>query len=144
MRLLDGKKGEHERENIDKAIMAIVKMALKDNPNIEIIENQTGYIYTEVCGYWLFGFHGEAKNLPQRLKDFADLYRKPIDYLVSGHYHHANYANCGVRKGVIGVGSVIGIDEYSLSLLRHADASAEFVVFEEGKGKRRTETIVLN
>ena len=52
--------------------------------------------------------------------------------------------NCGIRKGIVGVGSVIGVDDFSTSLIKHSDATATFLLFEEEKGLITRQTIVLN
>ena len=67
-----------------------------------------------------------------------------IDYLVAGHAHHSMFNNCGVRRGTIGVGSIIGVDDYSMSIRKASDATASFVIFEKGKGKVDEHTFVLN
>ena len=43
-----------------------------------------------------------------------------------------------------GVGSIIGSDDYSMSIRKTADATASFVIFETGKGKVDEHTFVLN
>ena len=57
----------------------------------------------------------------------------PMYYSMNKHHH--TYKNCGVRKGVIGVGSIVGSDDFSMKIRKTADPSALFTVFEEGKGK---------
>ena len=49
-----------------------------------------------------------------------------------------------MRRGVIGVGSIIGSDDYSMSIRKTSDATASFVIFESGKGKVDEHTFVLN
>ena len=63
---------------------------------------------------------------------------------MAGHKHHSEFVNCGVRRGVIGVGSIIGSDDYSMSIRKTADATAFFVICETGKGKVDEHTFVLN
>ena len=60
------------------------------------------------------------------------------------HKHYNEYANCGVRRGAIGVASVVGIDDYSMRIRKSADASASLICYEENKGKVADFTIVLN
>ena len=90
------------------------------------------------------GIHGEVKNLQTAIKDYSDIYDVKIDYLVAGHAHHSMFNNCGVRRGTIGVGSIIGVDDYSMSIRKVSDATASFVIFEKGKGKVDEHTFVLN
>lgn len=147
LRLLDGKKGEHERENLDKVIMSIIKSGIKltNNANINIIENDTGYVFTTLdSGYTIFGFHGETNNLESTLKDFSNLYNKRIDYIAAGHLHHCNINLFGTRQGTLRIGSIIGCDDFSIKLRKRADANASFMTFKKDKGLVDIHNIVLN
>ena len=144
LRLLDGRKGEHTDDNIEKITGHIIKIHNADNPNFEYVENQSGFIFTNAVGFNLMGIHGEVKDMEQAIKDYADIYDVKIDYLCGGHKHHTSFANCGVRKGVIGIGSIIGSDDFSMKIRKSADATASLVVFEKNKGKVDEHTFVLN
>ena len=144
LRLLDGKKNQHRHENIEMITGNIIRLINADNPNFKYIENKSGFIFTEVAGYNVMGIHGEVKNLATAIQEYSDVYDTKIDYLIAGHKHHSEYANCGVKRGVIGVGSIVGIDDYTLSLRKAADATSSFVIFEKGKGKTDEHTFVLN
>lgn len=143
-RLLDGRKSEHLNDNIEKVVRNCIQLINQDNQNIQIISNKTGLIYTSVAGYTVLGIHGEISDLAQAMKEFSDIYNVSIDYIFAGHKHYSHYQNCGVKKGVIGVGSIVGSDDYSMKLRKHADASALFTVFEENKGKIVEYTIPLD
>ena len=145
LRLLDGKKDQHRNENIEMITGHIIKLLNEDNPNFEYVENKSGCIFTECAGYNVLGIHGEVKNLVKALDEYSNVYGEKIDYLVCGHFHHSEYNNCGVRRGVIRVGSIMGSDNYSVNQLRTtADATASFIIFEKGKGKTDEHTFVLN
>lgn len=144
LRLLTGKKGDFPSENMSKIIQVLVAEILKDNPNITIHNNNTDKIYTNIQGYNVLGIHGEEKSITKAIKDFSFIYNTQIDYLVSGHKHHSSSINVGINKGCIGVGSIIGIDDYSMKLKLTSNPSSSFVVFEENKGKSIEYTINLN
>lgn len=144
LRLLDGKKGEHLCESSGKVIRNCIKVINEFNPNFEYSENKTGFIYENICGYNVLGIHGEVQNLPNSISEFSNIYDVKISYLLSGHKHFGSYENCGVKKASIGIGSVVGSDEYSMKLRKSADATASFIIFEEDKGKVDEHTIVLN
>lgn len=148
MRLLDGKKGEHERENIDKVIISIIKngIELTDNKNIQVVENKSGYVYTTLpnSNYSIFGFHGEAKDLEKAALEFQEVYNTNIDYIAAGHLHHNNINLYGSRKGAIRVGSIIGCDDFSLKLRKRTDATTTFCIFQKDYGLTDTHFIVLN
>lgn len=144
LRLLDGKKDQHLNESAEMVVNKIIEVANENNPNLKIITNETGYIYTEAAGYKIFGIHGEFKNTSTILKDYQEIYNTRIDYLIHGHKHTQNYAEVGTRKGVIGIGSLCGIDDFSIKIRKSSDATASFIVFEKNKGKVDEHTFVLN
>ena len=144
LRLLDGKKGQHLCESAGKIIKNCIVLKNENNPNFKFVENKTGLIFDNVCGYNILGVHGEIKNLPQAISEFENIYNIKISYIISGHKHHGEFKNCGVRKGCIGIGSVAGSDEFSMLIRQCADATATFLVFEEGKGKVDEHTYILN
>lgn len=144
LRLLDNKKGSFPHENVSKIIDVLVAEILRDNKNIIINKNETDNIFVNIQGYNILGIHGEEKDIAQSIKDYGYIYNENIDYLISGHKHHANSSNLGKLKGSIGVGSIIGIDDYSMQLKKVSDPSATFVVFEKNKGKRIEYQIVLD
>lgn len=144
LRLLDGKKGQHLCESAGKIIKNCIILKNENNPNFQYVENKTGLIFDTVCGYNILGVHGEVKNLAQAIKDFDNIYDTKISYLIAGHKHHGEFKNCGVRKGCIGIGSVVGSDDWSMQIRHCADATASFIIFEEGKGKVDEHTYVLN
>lgn len=143
-RMLDGRKGEHINDNIEKVVRNCIELINENNANLEICYNKTGFIFTEAAGYSILGIHGEVSDLPNALKEYSDVYDVAIDYLIVGHKHHHSYKNCGVRKGVIGVGSIVGSDDFSMKIRKTADPSALFTIFEEGKGKVVEYTIILD
>ena len=143
-RLLDGKKNEHLCESSGKIVKNNIILRNKDNPNFKLVENKTGLIFDNIVGYNILGIHGEVTDLAKSIKDFSDIYDVRIDYIFGGHKHHSTFTNCGVRKGSIGVGSIVGSDDFSMRLRKSADATASFIIFEEGKGKTDEHTFVLN
>ena len=144
IRVISGKKDDLPAENMGKIIIVLLKEILRDNTNITIHSNNTNNIYTKIQGFNILGVHGEEKDVPASLKDYSHIYNKQIDYIMTGHKHHANSINAGIRKGCIGVGSIIGIDEFSMKLKRVSDPTATFVIFEENVGKVDEKTIYLS
>ena len=144
LRMLNTPKGTFENENTSIILRNEILRTLKGNPNFKYIENPTGFIFSNVCGYNLIGIHESNKSYEQSLKDFSMIYNKPIDYLLHGHYHHSSFKEVGIQKGVIGIPSIIGIDGYSMSIFKTSTPSAKFLIFEENKGQVQENTIVLN
>lgn len=144
LRMIGAPKGTFVDDNMGKVVSEFIKARLKDNPNFEYVENPTGYIYAELVGYPVLGIHGEVKSMANAIKDFSSIYGIHIKYLLAGHLHHNKSEEVGVNQEVINVGSIIGIDSYSLSLRKTSNASAKLLVFEQDKGKTCEYTFKLN
>lgn len=136
LRLLSQPKNTFKDENMSYIIQDKIMDRLGDNPNFEFVKNPTGYIYDcNVAGYSVLGFHGECKNLEQTIKNFSRTYGTHIDFLVSGHNHHQLSSNVGIESDIIGAPSLIGVDDYALSLHKTSDPGATLFILEEHKGK---------
>lgn len=144
LRMLGQPKGTFTEDNMGKVVTEFIKTRLKDNPNFTYIENPIGYIYEELVGYPVLGIHGEIKNLGNAIKELSSIYGINIQYLLAGHLHHNRVEEVGVNQEVINIGSVIGVDSYSLSLRKTSNASAKMLVFEQNKGKICEYTFKLN
>lgn len=144
LRMLSQPKGTFKDENMDLVVRAMIKARLANNPNFEFIENPTGMIYEEIYGFKFLGIHGEVKSMEKAIKDFSHTYAVQVNYLIAGHLHHAKSETVGVNCEVINVPSIIGIDDYSLSLNKTSNAGATLLVIEEGKGKTIEYSIKLN
>ena len=134
LRMLGEPKNTFKDENISYIIADKIMDRLSDNPNFEFAQNPTGYIFDQVAGYNVFGYHGEGKALEQAIKDFSRTYKVNIDYLIGGHKHHKLSGNVGIESDIISIPSIIGIDDYSLSLNKTSDPGATLFILEEGKG----------
>lgn len=136
LRLLGQPKNTFKDENMSYIIADKFTDRLGNNSNFEFVQNPTGYIYEcNAAGYSILGVHGECKSLEQAIKDFTRTYGTHIDFLVGGHKHHQNSENVGIESDVIGAPSIIGVDDYSLSLHKTSDPGATLFVLEDGKGK---------
>jgi hypothetical protein len=135
LRLLNQPKGTFKDENMSYIIAEKIMDRLSDNPNFEFIQNPTGYVFDNILGYNVLGIHGECKGLENAIKDFSKTYGVEINFLIGGHKHHQNSSNIGIESDIIGVPSVIGVDDYSLSLHKTSDPGATLFVLEEGHGK---------
>lgn len=144
LRMLGQPKGTFTEDNMGKVVTEFIKTRLKDNPNFTYIENPTGFIYAQVACNTILGIHGEVKNMKTAIDEFSRIYNVPIQYLLAGHLHHNKTEEIGVNSEVINVGSIIGIDNYSLSLRKTANASAKLLIFEQTRGKVCEYTLKLN
>ena len=143
LRLLNQPKGTFKDENMAYIIADKIMDRLDGNPNFEFVQNPTGYVFDNILGYNVLGIHGEGKGLESAIKDLSKTYRVDIDFLVGGHKHHQNSSNIGIQSDVISVPSVIGVDDYSLSLHKTSDPGATLFVLESVKGKTMEYNIKL-
>lgn len=135
LRFFNQKNGAFENENMGKVIRSYWKARLADNDRFELVENESGLIYTNVAGYNVLGVHGEMKNLEEGIKDLQNTYRQDVDYMVCGHLHHGSYETTGLFRGVMRVPSIMGTDSFAMKLRRSSQPAATMVKFEEGRGK---------
>ena len=144
LRLLGQPKNTFKDENVSVIIADKIMDRLGNNPNFEFVQNPTGLIFdSDIVGYSVLGAHGECKNLEQAIKELSKTYRTQIDFMVGGHKHHQNSTNVGIESDVIAAPSIIGIDDYSLSLNKTSDPGATLFVLEAGKGKTMEYNIKL-
>lgn len=144
LRMIGQPKGTFTEDNMGKIVTEFIRTKLKDNPNFTYIENPTGFIYAQVACNTILGIHGEVKNMKTATDEFSKIYNVPIQYLLAGHLHHNKTEEIGINSEVINVGSIIGVDNYSLSLRKTANASAKLLIFEQTRGKVCEYTLKLN
>lgn len=143
LRMLGQPKSTFKDENMGIVVRAFIKERLKDNPNFEFIENKTGYIFQKIYGYTILCIHGDEVRGNNSVKDFSNTYGVRINYLIVGHNHHSRLEEVGMDVESIGVPSIIGIDNYSMSLNAVSNPGATLLLLEEGKGKTVQYTIKL-
>lgn len=134
LRMLGQPKNTFKDENMAYIIVEKFMDRLGNNPNFEFVQNPSGYVFDELAGYKVLGIHGECKNMEDAIKNFSATYKTPIDILVGGHKHHKETDNVGIRVDTVSVPSIIGVDDYSMSLNKTADAGATMLFVEAGKG----------
>ena len=135
LRMLGQKKGTFEEDNMGKVIYEFVKIRLRDNPNIDIDQNQTGFIFENIQGYNVLGYHGESKKLENTMKDFEKMYKTNIDILIAGHLHHSYSETVGICSDVMRTPSIIGVDDFSMKLHKTSNPGATLFGIEKNKGK---------
>ena len=135
LRMLGQPKGTFKDENTGLFVREIIQTKLEDNENFEFIINPTGLIFDNVAGFNLLGIHGEVKNLDRAIKDFSNIYKTDIDILLGGHMHHFKTENVGINRDVISVPSIIGIDDYAMSLNKTSNPGAIMFFVDQDKGK---------
>ncbi len=133
-RYLGQPKGTFDNDNADIIVRTMVSVCLEDNPNFTYVENPTGMIYSEILGYTFVGIHGETKSMASELENLSGIYGKRIDYLIGGHLHHETSEVVGINREAIRVPSIMGIDNYALSLNKVAHAGALLIIIQKDYG----------
>ena len=148
IRVLTGKKGDFPHENVEKLIIKFIELRLKNNNNIKIHKSETDFIYVNILGVNVLGYHGENKNLTNSLRYFRSFYKQPIDLLFGGHLHSQSLETEGIGQygdaQCIRVNGICGIDDYSTKLQKASRAGANMFIFKEGKGKVSQDDFWLN
>ena len=134
LRMLGQPKGTFKEDNTGLFVREIIKARLENNPNFEMIINPTGLIFDNINGFNVLGIHGEVRNMENAIKDFSNTYNTNIQILIGGHMHHYKAETVGVNRDVINVPSIIGIDDYSMSLNKTSNPGASLFLIEENKG----------
>lgn len=133
LRFFNQKKGSFADENTGLFVREIISTRLMDNPNFDMKINPTGLIFDTICGYNILGIHGEVRNMENALKDFSLTYNTPVDILIGGHMHHYKGETVGIDKEVVNVPSIVGIDDFAISLNKTSRPGATFLIIEEGQ-----------
>lgn len=134
LRQLGEPKGTFTRDNMSLIINQFIKERMKNNENFKFIQNESGLIFDKICGYNVLGIHGEVKNMEAALQKFTNIYDTKIDILVGGHKHHFSAETVGIDREVINVPSIVGSDEYSISLGKTSNPGAVLFFIERNKG----------
>ena len=134
LRLLGQPKNAFDNEDMSKSMLALLKARLKDNPNVKIVENPTGLAYSQLTIYTCLGGHFETKDLNKTMKEIMKVHEMPIDYLFTGHWHSSFSEEVARNSEVISVRSIIGVNPYSMSINKTANAGASMFVFDQLDG----------
>ena len=134
LRLLGQPKGTFKEENTGLFVREMINARLENNPNFEMTVNPTGLIFDNIEGLNVLGIHGEVRNMENAIKDFSNTYNTDIKILIGGHMHHYKAETVGVNREVINVPSVIGIDDFSMSLNKTSNPGATLLVVERNTG----------
>lgn len=125
-------------------VREIIAIRLENNSNFIMESNPTGLIFDTVAGQNVLGIHGEVKNMESAIHSFSNTYKTHIDVLIGGHMHHYKAETVGVNREVVTVPSIVGIDEYAMSLNKTSNAGAILLLLEEDKGIVTEHHIKLN
>lgn len=135
-------KGMVQGNSMDKIIKELIRVSLANNPNFELIETGCDLMYLDAFGKNIVGFHGETKNMENTLKNFTNIYKVNIDYLMAGHKHHIETKEIAKGKHIINLPSIVSFDPYALSLEATSTPSVKLFGFT-ANGLSSEETFYL-
>lgn len=144
LRLCGAPKGAFPEENMTKIIQAFIKERLKDNECVCVVENESGNVFFNVCGYNLLAIHGEVKDMSKALEEYSHVYNTKIAFLIAGHYHRSKSEELASDCCVYNIPSVMGADSYAISLRKKSNAGAVAMVFKPELGRVCEYNIKLN
>ena len=144
LRICNAPKGAFPEENMSKVMMTLIKEKLKNNPNVNIVENPTGLNYSQLTIWNCVGLHNESKNFEQAVNDLSKFYGVQVDYAISGHFHSYSGKETGICSEVLNVRSIMGTNPYAETLRKPADAGASLFVFDQVYGKVADISFKLN
>lgn len=134
LRMLNQPKGTFIDDNMSKIIKEFIDVRMEGNPNFRLISNESGLIFDKIFDFNVLAIHGEVKNLATAIHNFSNMYNTTIDILIGGHSHHYRAETVGDNRDIVSVPSIIGIDNYSMSIGKTSNPGASFLVIEDGKG----------
>lgn len=148
IRPLGTKAAQFPEENMERIVMHYLHARFKDVPNVIIEDNDAPMVKTiDVCGYHFVLTHGQYNKIDAMAKDYINLYQKPVDAFVIGHWHKSQTFSSGVLPEgniyVECVPSFCGVDPYAQSRGYTSQPGATAVLIEEGYGRRCVYPIVL-
>lgn len=134
LRLINQPKGTFVEENMGKIIKQFLEVSLEGNPNFELKTTDNGLIFDRIFNFNLLGIHGEVKNMANAIETFSNIYDTKIDILLAGHKHHFKTETVGHNRDVVNVPSIIGVDDFSMSIGKTSNAGATFIIIDKAKG----------
>jgi len=149
LRVHNTSRGEMPKEDVERIIATYIHDMLKDNERIEVPLYDEGFVDFELLGFNIIACHGhQLKGKKNAIKDLSMMKRKFFDYLYVSHCHHGSSLTVAETNTnnveVVQLDSIMGSDEYSDSLMTGAKAGANLSIYESGKGRSISYSIILN
>jgi hypothetical protein len=151
IRFLNTKAGSFPDEDFEKIIVQYLRLALKNNNNVNIPIYQGDNICFEIFNKKIMGFHGHqfhGKKSENIIKEVNMLYDTKTDILIMGHRHHEEIYTVGENKNgnvkVIILPSIIGSDSYSDKIFAGSKSGATMIILSSDKKGIMTQEVILN
>lgn len=120
-----GKSDRAIKENFERLVPEFLRLRL---PNIKVIDSKYDdhLTYKLRDGRLIVNTHGTYDNLSNAMSHFLELLKTDIFEIHMAHYH--NYAE---SNGVVVNGSIMGSDDYAISLRKNSKATQILRVYGE-------------
>lgn len=131
IRLLNSKSGDFSKENMHFVISTIIQFGLANNNKVNVFDSKDKQ-YIDVEGFKIFATHGQGlSSLSTAVKDFKEMYDVDIDYMLVGHLHSQKQETVSMYTKIIQFPSIVGIDDYSVSLRKTANAEGCIILLRD-------------
>lgn len=131
-RLEPNKKDSLELETMVRIIPWYLKSRLKDNRNIDIIDNEYAddIIAFETLGHSVVAVHGHKDKLDKVIDNMTHMTRQRNELILTGHFHHFS-ADENHECLRLSNGSLMGVDQYANDLRLTSKPSQNMIIVSE-------------
>jgi hypothetical protein len=144
LRLLGGKKGDTEGENLEKIYSRVIYKAFKDNQNIIINKNIDGLNLFTIHGFNFLTNHGQNDSKPETtVSGYEDTYNIKVNYYIAGHLHSNKEMDLSLHKEFIQLRSIMGLNVFSKGIRKTSKAGAKMFTVHKGIGKKYTNDVIF-
>lgn len=128
-RLEPNKKDSIELETMVRIIPWYLKSRLKDNKNIDIIDNKYAddIISFETLGHSVVAVHGHKDKLDKVIDNMTHMTRQRNELILTGHFHHFS-ADENHECLRLSNGSLMGVDQYANDLRLTSKPSQNMII----------------
>lgn len=128
-RLEPSKKDSLELETMVRIIPWYLKSRLKDNKNIDIIDNEYAddIISFETLGHPVVAVHGHKDKLDKVIDNMTHMTRQRNELILTGHFHHFS-ADENHECLRLSNGSLMGVDQYANDLRLTSKPSQNMII----------------
>ena len=128
-RLIPDKTQALLNENLEYLIPWYLEARLRNFKNIKITNSTDGYYVDEKFDSCHVYVHGDLDHVSSVAKNLPQFLGVVPRYIFCGHVHHDSLKEFGVTK-VISNGSLMGVDDYSISKRFYAEPMQRMHVFD--------------
>ena len=131
-RLEPNKKDSLELETMVRIIPWYLRSRLKDNKNIDVIENEYAddIISFETFGHSVVAVHGHKDKLDKVIDNMTHMTRQRNELILTGHFHHFS-ADENHECLRLSNGSLMGVDQFANDLRLTSKPSQNLIIVSE-------------